>query len=90
MKILTSALCALAVSLASAQVTYRTTGATVAKVVADIAKSTEQKLTVDKELAKEIVVVSVKDVSLDEFQKRLADCISGKWVTKENLSLIHI
>lgn len=83
MKPLASVLCALAVSLASAQVTYRTTGATVAKVVAEVAKSTDQKLTVDKDLAKEIVVVSVKDVPLEEFKKRLADCVSGKWVEKE-------
>ena len=65
------------------QVTYKTTGASVAKVVADVAKSTDQKWIVDEEIAREIVVVSVRDVSLDEFKKRLADCMSSKWVEKE-------
>jgi len=66
-----------------AQVTYRTTGATVAKVVSEVARSSGAKLAVHRDLAREIVVVSVKDVDLEEFEKRLADCVSGKWVMND-------
>lgn len=83
MKVLTTALCLISFLTAHAQVSYRTTGTTVAKVVAELARSTDHKLAVDKELANDIVVVSVREVSLDEFKNRLADCVSGKWVEKE-------
>ncbi|MDQ2985783.1 MAG: hypothetical protein M3R13_03550 [Armatimonadota bacterium] len=83
MKTLASVLCALAASIAGSQVTYQTTGATVAKIVAEVSNLTDQKLTVNKQLAREIVVVSVKDISLNDFRKRLADCVTGKWTEKE-------
>jgi len=84
MKVFVAILSAALFANLSAQVTYGTTGTTVAKVVAELARSTDHKLAVDKELANEIVVVSVRDISLDEFKKRLADCVSGKWVEKED------
>lgn len=82
MKTLTICFVSLVVCISHAQVTYRTTGATVAKVVGAVADQTGEKLAVHKDLANEIVVVAVRDVTLGEFQAKLADCLAGKWIEK--------
>jgi hypothetical protein len=74
--------------VASAQtVSYKSTGASVAKVVAAIAAQTGEKLAVDKEIASEIVVVLVRDLDPRVFREKLADCVSGKWVRKDDGTL---
>src|SRR5688572_1940255 len=82
-KYLTICLTSMAACAAYGQITYRTTGTTVTKVVRTVVDKTNEKLTVHKDLANEIVVVNLKDVSLGDFQAKLADCVSGKWIEKE-------
>jgi hypothetical protein len=77
----------LAASISYGQFSYKTTGARVDAVVAELAKQSGEKHVAHKELAAEIVVVSVRDVSAEEFRKRLADCVSGRWVKKDDGSL---
>jgi hypothetical protein len=80
MKSLTLLAVSVACAFASAQVTYRTTGATVAKVVADVSANTGEQLTVHEDLAREVVVISVNDMPLQTFKEKLARCTSGKWI----------
>jgi hypothetical protein len=74
-------------TICHAQVTYKTSGARVDSVVAELARQASQQLVTHKEIAGEIVVVVVKDVSAEEFRKRLAECVSGKWVKKDDGTL---
>ncbi|MBA3725385.1 MAG: hypothetical protein H0W86_02775, partial [Armatimonadetes bacterium] len=62
---------------------YTTSGAELSAIVKEIGKLPGQKLSVDRSLAKEIVVVSVNGVTASEFREKLADCVSGKWVERE-------
>jgi len=84
MKALSFVFLCVAGPICSAQVTYTTSGATVEDVVSELARQSGEKLATDKEIAREIVVVAVKDVSAEEFRRVLADCVSGKWVKKED------
>jgi len=73
----------MAACAAHGQITYRTTGTTLTKVVQTIADKIGEKLTVHKDLANEVIVVDLKDVSVGDFQAKIAECVSGKWIEKE-------
>jgi hypothetical protein len=75
---------AAAAALAYAQepnprVTLTTKASTVDKVVAEIAKQTGAKIDAAPSISREVVLVAVTDVALEDLLTRLADVTSGEW-----------
>jgi hypothetical protein len=82
-----SAACACA---QSGPVTYSTKAALAPKVLAEISKVSGVRLETGGKLANDILIVSVKDVSLSELMKKIAGVIDAEWeTTKSGFRLVR-
>ncbi len=65
--------------------TYRTRAQSLKKTVEDLSAKIGQKLAVSNKLSREIVLVNVHDVPVNEFLKKLADTTSSDWVNDNGI-----
>lgn len=90
MKTLIAALVSVAASAAWAQdfdvpVTLKTSGMTMADVVAKLRAATKADLNVTAVVGREVVLVDVKDVKAKDLMAKLAATVGGEWVKSDSM-----
>jgi hypothetical protein len=66
-----------------AKVTFRMAAAQAARVLPELGKAAGTKFEVSANLAKEVLLIQVKDMPLDKLLKRIEDATGGKWTEVE-------
>ncbi len=80
--LLLAALLPISAPPADAHVTFTMRAAPLEKAVAEIARQSGANLTVDPPIAKEFVILRLKDAPIADVKKRLAETVGAEWTTQ--------